>query len=756
MAIRQISAGEVIYQAGQKIQGLDIIVNGIVSVIPDNGSTLSKGEAIGITDIYQETYFHSYVAQTDVALINYPYRGAPYFAAMLQSTKDLPVLLFTSALNQITSTCHSIATFVSDAESLLKYVNKSYSQYKQLCLDASFSPKILPGLDSIEPLITTDIPEKWLITYYEGLLTLPKDLLKTTFAESPAICAGFLLKASKDMNALFGSYTYLADYTTTLTSLLLDEDGLDLLDLYTDLYYRLARASKDTAPVDQCIKALTTQINTQSSFNKELYQTRLNAHEQYLQSIAKATAPANNQADNATAISNLTNSLDTILDYSGCDDEVKIAFRQKVNEYKALSDKASTEDAAITLRKILTKLFHQIYISAFQVSVSDISVPTVVRMFFLFGYVDEELAGLSNAICLYNLASDFTGDASHNVYTFYDWLLAIYQGRKSPSRNEFDTDYDSYVHDLKRSNRIDADIEEQMHKDNSAKVMYELENMFPPVNKMAFGEIINYCPLFSESNLLKPLDSTMVTAESIMDSIQYIRQLDYSAYYRETVFSNEDQGVSKEFIQVEYLPDFILLPTVGSRGVMWQEIEGKKRTTPARMMLPAFCMSDLRGLVIRLTGEYRWEMCKRVQGSRWNDVSEHSLTSDYVDYVQFYRKNTLLSPDAKEKIKSSLIRAKNSYKESFVRDYILWISFESMGAPRLNRVVRSILFAHCPFTQKVCSKLLTNPLYADDIHHHEVQRKKNIHHYELVTQKIQNLRKPIPKEITNQIDFINT
>ena len=57
-----------------------------------------------------------------------------------------------------------------------------------------------------------------------------------------------------------------------------------------------------------------------------------------------------------------------------------------------------------------------------------------------------------------------------------------------------------------------------------------------------------------------------------------IRGVDYSAYYRETIYTNPDEGISKEYIHVEVLPDFILMPNIGTRGIMWQEIEGKRRT----------------------------------------------------------------------------------------------------------------------------------------------------------------------------------
>ena len=38
--------------------------------------------------------------------------------------------------------------------------------------------------------------------------------------------------------------------------------------------------------------------------------------------------------------------------------------------------------------------------------------------------------------------------------------------------------------------------------------------------------------------------------------------------------------MGKETIHLEYLPDIILMPNVGIRGVMWQEIEASAVTAP--------------------------------------------------------------------------------------------------------------------------------------------------------------------------------
>ena len=197
------------------------------------------------------------------------------------------------------------------------------------------------------------------------------------------------------------------------------------------------------------------------------------------------------------------------------------------------------------------------------------------------------------------------------------------------------------------------------------------------------------------------------------------------------------------------------MPNYGARGVMWQEIEGKKRNSPARMMFSIFHMEDINTSLIRLAGEFRWEMCKRIQGYRWNDVADRSLTSEYFDYIQFYRKNNELTTEMKERVKQSLQRAKNSFKEMFIRDYILWILFEGTGSPRLNKVARRILFTYCPFSRDIRSKLSGNPQYGDIIQRYELHTSQKVHRFEQISQKLKNAGTQVPTYISDELLFFN-
>ena len=137
-----------------------------------------------------------------------------------------------------------------------------------------------------------------------------------------------------------------------------------------------------------------------------------------------------------------------------------------------------------------------------------------------------------------------------------------------------------------------------------------------------------------------------------------------------------------------------------------------------------FTAGDIDEQLVETVGRFRWEICRREQGDYWNDIREKSLTSEYCDYIQFYRKNSDLSADAKEKLKTALARARNSYREVFVKDYQAWMKYESQGSFRLNKVARDILVRYCPFSKEVRQSLASNPQYQSAFHKLDAENRK--------------------------------
>lgn len=173
------------------------------------------------------------------------------------------------------------------------------------------------------------------------------------------------------------------------------------------------------------------------------------------------------------------------------------------------------------------------------------------------------------------------------------------------------------------------------------------------------------------------------------------------------------------------------------------------------MMISIFHMEDMESTFIHMTGELRWELCKRVQGGRWNDLTDPSLTSEYYDYAQFYKKNHELSAEAKERVRTSLLRAKNSFKEMFVRDYMIWILYEGNGSPRLNKVARRILFTYCPFPKKICNTLAQNPLYTEILDRRNIKTAQKMHHLNMLEQKIIKSGSAVPHTLETEKHYVS-
>lgn len=748
MAAKAIIKDSIIFQSGQPVDELYLIASGQVRAsFPGGEFLLGKGDVIGLCDLYYGVHSFTYQALEDTQIGVYPFRQSSDLKALLKIPEIVRFFLFSGA-KQTSAVFQAYASLKQEAAVLGKSITEQYQKYKTLCTEYSIPIKALPALDSAEEFSVDEEPDAYLGSYYSEFYSAAA--AKTAFSAAAALTEGFLLQAGKDVRTVMEACHSTYQYHQQNCRLLLNENFGDLFDVYVTLQLRLSKMGKSTDAAVACIDSLTAQIKNCSLISAGLLSQRI---EDYKKKLTVANASSDTEL--SVNVADLKDSLNAILSYSEIESGVATEFKTLISRYKKLVEKNSLDDNIRKLRQSITRMFYQIYTAVFIKSIDDNSIPVIVQMFLNFGYMDEELAGMDNAIYLYSVAGHLGKLPAGQVYTFYQWLLAIYRGEKEPCRNEFDNDFATYLREQKNTGKISEAEEARMLQDNMERVRFELENVFPLVNKISFGRITTFCPVLSEHNIFKSLEHAVVTRDAVDEVFNMIRSTDYSAFYRETTYSHAKCNI-REMIQVEILPDIILMPGVGSRGVMWQEIEGKKRTTPARMMLPMFHMDDITTTLIRLTGEYRWEMCKRIQGVRWNDVTDRSLTSEYCDYIQFYRKNMDLSPDNKEKVKAALQKAKKNYKEMFVNDYITWIMYEGNGAPRLNKVARSILFMYCPFSLEVRTRLASNPLYKDILDTYNIRKGQKLHHLEAVFQRFNSNGVSVPKELEAQKDFLES
>ena len=748
---------DVIFSKGTTLDNIALIAEGEVEG-SFGGLTLLLGntDVLGICDLLSDTHTLSYTAISDVTLHPFPYSGIGSLDSIMQNNADIAYLMVCSMCRQISEMMQYKSRLKHEADGAFNMVNELYSEYSRLCKTFASTPKKLPGLEEVEPFSGHDPVEDWVQSFYEEISFLDPAAHKAFFHGNPGIETGFLRRCAEDISQVMSACNMYHEYLKDVSKLLLHEGGYDLFSLIKDLHLSTIRISGADAAVEGLMASLTETLSDMTGIDSGFYQGRMDAYWDALED--KRASHDDPDAPEVTVSEQgispeLLDSLKTILEFSGCDDETAEKFTDCINKYIETEDRASSEDDVPDLRREITKQFYVIFKQVFLKTLHGAEPPTVVKMFLNFGFVDPTLAGYENANYLYSIADSYKGDPENGIYTVSEWLTAIYNMKRDPSLSEFDMDWPSYLRDLKNQKQIDANEEKRLLASKDDRLQYEIENAFPVVNRVTFGNPSRFCPVYSEHNLLRSPEDTIVTAEKVKAIIDEIREIDFSAFYRETGFTDQKRGITGETINIEILPNIVLMPNCGLRGSMWQEIEGRLRTTPARMFLPIFLEGDLKTVVLRLVGEFRWEMCRRIQGSRWNDLSDPSLTSYFCDYLQFYMNNRSIAMQTMTEIRNELSAARNSYKTVFVNNYVLWILNESKGMARLNSIALGIFMTFCPFNAGIREALTKNMRYNEALNRFNAKRQKRAQRLNLLLKKLQQQGKGVPKELLDEFEY---
>ncbi len=334
-----------------------------------------------------------------------------------------------------------------------------------------------------------------------------------------------------------------------------------------------------------------------------------------------------------------------------------------------------------------------------------------------------------------------------------EWLDLIYEGKREPSKSEFDEDYVENLRTRKKQGEITEKEQNELLKNMDCRVEYEIMNMQMSNSRTLYGQPSSYMPILYKEAIFGYLDKILVTKKKINESVLHFSKLDYSVFYREVLYSNTEFKIFNETVMKNVYPDVILFPLFGTNASMWQEVGGKNKGTPGRFCFPIMTSSNIDDLMVKLFGRFRWELCRCIQGMAWNDVKIKSLTSEYMDYIQFYRKNRDLSEEARDKVKLQIQKARNNSRETFLIDYESWIKNEANGSMKMNKVAREILATYCPFEKTLRMKLNTQRPYevAQARSFRNSQKKKQ--EFELKLKALQKVTQKVPVEMMDTYKF---
>ncbi len=765
-AVNQILKSTVVYEENQPVNSISLVLKGRVEVFRNGVRTIiGSGNFLGICDIYTGRYGVTYTAYDNLVLYVFPVDHIDSIEMILNANKDYAGLIVASLSRYMKEIVNIHHLLMKKAVTLRGFLDKYYTLYQQMGTQSGYNINKVSVLEDLEPFEMESMIEDKKLEYYLACNSIPLDLQKNFYGQSNTICLYHIEEQADIINNLINECTEISCYVFEMSEGLINNTPNCLFRCIAKLAMDLGLAGIGNKKLIDILDEVIDMINDIETLFEEKAGRKLPIERDAMEKIyyellsGSSNEPSKEQASSSSEVNEveimgaLKGSLTQILAYANLSKETSEVFFKLMESFVNLQDKSSSEDSARKLRRQMIEIYYQIYEAVFLRAYQHKDATKVIDMFLKYGYMDERLLSKERLISLYGMEERDDGTGPCKVYNIKDWLTLVYEGKKEPSKSEFDLDYYEMIRTMKKSNQLKPEEEKEYLENPIKKLQYEIQNMFKYNNRITSGQISIFVPMLYEDSFVGSIEKTYVTANEINAAIRRILMIDYSVFVRESLYVDEVKKIKREYIIEEVFPDIVVLPNHGTNGVMWQDITGRKRNTSGRFLLPAFLETDLEETLIKILGRYRWEICRTIQGTAWNNIKYKSLTSEYSDYIQFYRKNRDLSEERKEKLKSQIQKNRGNTREVFTSDYEIWIKSESQGAIRLNKPVRELLATYCPFSKVIREKLASQPLFDEAMARFYRERNAKIKEIDLRYRALQKDNIEITKELLDTQKF---
>ncbi len=764
-AVNQFTKGSTIYTLGDSVFSIGMIIKGRV-MIHNKGAKIivGSGSFLGINDLYQGKYLSSYTAVDDLLLFVFPINQVEELDSILSVNKDyhgFMVASFYKMIYELNQTYHGM---IQSRATLYQFLKEYYDKYINMVSRKGIKPSETDRITKLE-IMDSDLELLMdRINYYIECKSLPIDVVKSFYSYGNAITLYQIEDQVNIVNQQIQALKELADDFVAMAECLVDDTNTCLFHLIAEYSISLDNSSGTSNEVMEMMDDMIEQVNQAENFAERMLSTGFKVNRRKMEEVYHLLLTSNKEEnvssasklkysgeDTVGAMEEMKDSFAKILKYAGIEGDRAAEMQTAMQDFVHMKDKFSSEDHARRLRKKLSDNHYEIYLPVFLRAYQEKKPPRLIDLFLKYGFVDERLLTNEQMLSVYFLKDEDANQGPCKVYNIKSWLTMIYEGKKEPSKNEFDLEYPEYLASLRKQNQITEKEVALQLTDPLKKLQYEIQNMFRYNNRTTNGQISSFVPFLHKDQWSNGIDRLLLTSEKVNEAIARIMRIDYSVFDREILYSSAT--IVKEYIIKRVFPDIILFPNVGNNGIMWQEISRKKRDTNARFLLPIFTDINLGLLLTRILGRFRWELCRTIEGISWNDIQVKSLTSEYSDFLQFYRKNKELSEEKKEKIKAQIQKGRNSSREIFVIDYELWINYEAMGAIKLNKPVREIMATYCPFSKEIREQIKMQPLFDEAMARYYREKQKKVREMEGRIRLLQRDNIEIPQEISDTLVY---
>ncbi|NLJ96622.1 MAG: hypothetical protein GX321_05670 [Clostridiales bacterium] len=765
-AVNKCRKGTNIYTEGDSLYSIAFLIKGSVQIHHMGAKyEVGSGTFLALNDVITGKYQSSYTALEDLVFYAFAIDNKEDLENILSLNNEYHGFIIASLNKAIYELDNVYQSTLNHGQVLYGFLTEQYKLYSESAAKLGYTVKKPQWVDELTDLDNEIEPDRKKIDYYRECTEIPIEVVKSFYSYSNIMTLYQMEEQIELINQLNGILKQYVGQLLYISECLINDRENSLFGLVASYAIEVVNADgncdEQMETMDSIIE-VTNNIETffysklgcdfyvDKKWMEELYNLLLTGTKNQDMSAQAYLRYSIDEMERATI--ELTDSFQKILTFADIEEDKASKMQEHMSDFVNLKDRMSMDENARAIRKNITNGFYELYKAVFMKAYHSKKAPRIIDMFLIYGYADERLLTKEQVLSLYFI-KDNKKSNDGKIHNIKEWLTLIYEGQREPSKNEFDQDYNDMILSLKKKGQLDVAQVRELNEDREKKLDYEINNMFRYNNRIASGQITTFVPVLHKDSIIINPDKSYVTRKKIIQCLQSVIDIDYSIFDKEVLYVNKQKNIEKEYIVKRVYPDIILMPTVGNNGVMWQDITGKKRDSSGRFMLPIFCEANLFLNMVKICGRFRWESCRTIEGMAWNDIKHKSLTSEYSDYLQFYRKNKDLSEERKEKLKLQIQKGRNNSREIFVIDYAAWVIYESKGAIKLNKPVRDIMATYCPFSKKIREKLLLQPIFEDAYARYNRNRLKKIREIEgrhrmLIKDKVE-----ITKELVDTLSY---
>lgn len=743
--------GKKLISAGEAVDRMYVVISGSIDQYWRGFHlTLGPGTVAGLSDALNSEYDSDYTALDEVTVIPCFYKSMADFDAVFEAQ---PVYIFgfsKGSFRQCRDVFSIYDSMYKKVDDFYDFCKGIYKEYKKLCKATGCLAREIPMLEELEPIDIDGMISPWEHDYIDSLNSVDNREIENIYGKRTEIVKGVIGISCGYMKRAIECAEIMGYYLEEFTPILISSDKMDMFMLLYELRKFCAERRINPDEVNKLMEMLYKYISESGFYEAADIKIRWaeyknhNFHED-TQAYEQAMEAQQAKFDDTFA---------HICEFGGFSEAETEKLREDLTNFLALEDREGKEDKERRTRKKAVDMFYKVYEAVFFRSLKHRELDPIIEMFLHFGFMDIDAVGIELADQLVELTEKLFLCQSDHVFTIYTWLRAVYSGEREPSKNELDLDYRGFVLEERKSGNIPESKVADWMNDQTEKVKFEIANFFKSSNRTTSGKMSAFCPVLTADGFGSEPARMLVTESKLKEAMAKIEEIDFGIFLREAYFTDMEANIKSEAYLHRVQPDIILLPNCGMRAMMWQECGGIKVDTPGRFVFPLFTLDDLDRLMVYCCGAFRWEICRKEQGARWNDISSECLTSDFYDYFTFYRKNKDLTAENKEKIKTLLKSSRNNMREAFTKQYNIWINFEAKGSIRLNKSERNILAKYCPFSKPYREKVASHPMFEQSITRYNVKTSQALHHLKMVFDKYEKNGGVTPDEVKQGMKYL--